>query len=455
MKFNSLKIRVLAWFTSLVAIILLVFSLFLYHSLNSSINLKIEHRLSSTALLIKENIKTKKSLSHILKNSKYRLYEIAIYKDNKLIAKRGNTDFKKLSTKAGSAEFLTIENGDFINAYYILNLPQNSIKIIIYQKNIDDKIENIVFIMFFSELVLLMLLVFLGSTLIDKILFTIKSITKTARNISVDDFSSTIPLPKYDDETKELVVAFNKMIHRLKDGTKKIERFNSDVSHELKTPLTVIKGEIEIATLKPRDISYYQAILGKIEVEANQIQDIIDNLLLLTRYTKENIKQTYKLCSLESILLNAIEIFDANLKEKDIKIDIQKIENIQLNANEILINTIFSNLIDNAIKYSPNGKSIYISLYKKDNHIHFIIKDEGMGIPKDKIDKITDRFYRVDESRNKSIKGFGLGLSIVKNSVELHDGALHVESKVGVGSKVEVVFEKGFKKKPASYETVK
>ncbi len=444
MKFNSLKIRVLAWFASLVAIILLVFSLFLYHSLNSSINLKIQQRLSNTALLIKENIKTKKSLSLILKSPKYKLYDIAVYKDKKLIAKKGDTNFQKLFTKVGGAEFSTIENGDFFNACYILNLTENNIKIIIYQKNIDDKIENIVYIMFFSELVLLLLLVLLGSKLIDKILFTIKSITKTAKNISVDDFSSTIPSPKYDDETRELVLAFNEMIHRLKDGTKKIERFNSDVSHELKTPLTVIKGEIEIATLKPRDITYYQTILGKIEVEANQIQDIIENLLLLTRYTKENIKQTYKLCSMESILLNTIEVFDTNLKEKDIKIHIQKIENIQLNTNEILINTIFSNLIDNAIKYSPNGKNIYISLYKKDNHIHFIIKDEGIGIPKDKIDKITDRFYRVDESRNKSIKGFGLGLSIVKNSIMLLGGTLHVESKVGVGSKVEVIFGRGF-----------
>jgi len=200
LRFNSLKVRVLAWFASLVAIILFIFSLFLYHSLNSSINLKIEHRLSNTALLIKDNIKAGKILPDISKSQKYRLYDIAIYKDKKLIVKKGDTNFQKLSTKAGNTEFLTVENGDFINAYYILKLPKNSIKIIIYQKNIDDKIENIVFTMFFSELALLVLLVFLGSKLIDKILFTIKSITKTAKNISVDDFSSTIPLPKYDDK---------------------------------------------------------------------------------------------------------------------------------------------------------------------------------------------------------------------------------------------------------------
>ena len=401
--------------------------------------MKIEHRLSSIALFIKENIKAKKSLSDTLKSQKYKLYDIGVYKDKKLIIKKGNIDFQKFSTKVENREFSTVENGDFISAYYILKPPVSNIKIIIYQKNIDDKIENIIFIMFFSELVLLALLIFFGSKLIDKILFAMKSITKTAKNISVNDFSSTIPLPKYDDETRELVLAFNKMILRLKDGTKKIERFNSDVSHELKTPLTVIKGEIEIATLKPRDTSYYQAILSKIESETNQIQDIIENLLMLTRYTKENIKQTYKPCSLESILLDTIGKSDANLKAKDLHLHIQKIENMELNANEILINIIFSNLIDNAIKYTPNGKNIYISLYKKDGHVHFIIKDEGIGIPQEKIEKITDRFYRVDESRNKSIKGFGLGLSIVKNSIELHNGTLLVESEVEVGTTVEVV----------------
>jgi len=429
----------LAWFASLVTIILIIFSLFLYHSLNSSINLKIKQNLSNIALSLQDKIKEEKNLSSILKQDRFVPYDIAIYKNAKIIAKKGDTNLQKLLHQIGDAQFATIENGDFINAIYSLNLTKNNIRIIIYKKNINDKIENIATTMFFLESILLIFLILLGSKLIDKILFTLRSITNTAKNISIDHFSSTIPLPKYNDETKDLVISFNEMIYRLKDGTKKIERFNSDVSHELKTPLTVIRGEIEVATLKPRNIPYYQNMLKNIDIETCQIQEIIENLLLLTKYTKDNIKQTFKLCCLDSLLLYNIEKFNTILEEKKIKLHIENIENIQLDSNEILINTIFSNLIDNAIKYTQNDKNIYISLYTADKEIHFMIKDEGIGIPKNKIDKITDRFYRVDESRNRNTKGFGLGLSIVKNSVELLEGALHVESKTGYGTTVEVI----------------
>ena len=440
MKFNTLKIRILSWFGLSVAFILLVFSLFLYYLLNSSINEKIKQNLSNKAEIVEQTYTTNKI--NFLKQKSLTPYDIALYKNGILIAKNSSEDFSMLLKKMQNEKFKIFENDDYVNAAYVLDIPTKKVKIIVYKKDIDDKMEDIIHIMLVSESLLLLFLIILGNSLINKTLWTIKSITKTAKKISIDNFTSTIPLPKYDDETKELVVAFNEMVKRLQDGAKKIERFNSDVSHELKTPLTVIKGEIEIASLKPRDVKYYQNILKKIETQTDKIQTIIENLLLLTKYTKENIHHTFKQCSLEGILLNTLESFDTLLQEKQIKLHIKKLENININANETLINLIFSNLIDNAVKYTPNEKNIDISLYKKDNYIYFIIKDEGIGIPKEKIDKITDRFYRVDESRSKVVKGFGLGLSLVKNSVELHGGTLQVESKVGVGTKVKVILKR-------------
>ncbi len=439
LRFNSLKVRVLVWFASLVAVILFIFSLFLYFSLNSSINLKIEHSLLNVASDLKYAIERKESLVKVLQKREFLPYEIAVIKDAKIIGQKGESDFIKLLGIVGANKFKTVENGDYINAIYTLKLSNNSGKIVVYKKDIDDKIENIVTTMFVSETIVLLLLVWLGSSLIDKILFTLRSITKTAQNISVDNFSSTIPLPKYDDETRELVLAFNEMVHRLREGTSKIESFNSDVSHELKTPLTVIRGEIEVATLKPRDAQYYQKILDTIDTEASQIQEITENLLLLTRYTKENIQKSFALCSLDILLLQTIEKFSTKIDEKKIQFHVLKLENIELKSNETLIRSIFLNLIDNAIKYSFNRTNISISLFRKNRKAHFIIEDEGCGIAADKLDKITDRFYRVDESRSRRVKGFGLGLSIVKNSIELLNGNLYIESKAAKGTRVEVV----------------
>jgi signal transduction histidine kinase len=227
------------------------------------------------------------------------------------------------------------------------------------------------------------------------------------------------------------------MMGRLEEGVAKIKRFNSDVSHELKTPLTVINGQIELSFKKERDKEYYKNSLENIKLESKKIENLVDELLLLSKYSKDNLKDNFVNCDFNAILLEVLEKYLPIAEEKNIILEIEKFEKTTKKANFALISVIFSNLIDNAIKYTPKYKNIYISLYQ-DDKIHFIIKDEGIGIPKDKLSLVTDRFYRVDESRNKKIKGFGLGLSIVKNSVELHGGTLFIDSTKGAGTTLHV-----------------
>jgi len=435
----SIKTRVLVWFALISALILFVFSTAFYYFFNDSVNLKLQNQLHNKAVFIKESINSKKSLDDILNDGRNIGYYIAIFKNEKVIAKNKNFNYKKLKKKLNPKEtFYTFHKHESINVIYILpiNKPYKA-EIFIYKKGIDDKVENVVDTLLVLEPMLLLALVFLASRLIDKILIPVKNITKTANEITVSDFSKRIKQPKDDDEIRALVNSFNDMIKRLKDGVENIERFNNDVSHELKTPLTVIKGEVEITLDRLREPNEYIKSMKVIDEEAGQIKNIVDGLLLLSKYSKTNIQNSYEICSVESTFLKVLKKYNKALKEKNISLHVDKLENITIKANQVLLETIFSNLIDNAIKYTPKNKNIYISLYK-DDKIHFIIKDEGIGIPKDKLAFITDRFYRVDESRNKKIKGFGLGLSIVKNSVELHGGVLHVESKEGVETTLHV-----------------
>jgi signal transduction histidine kinase len=311
-----------------------------------------------------------------------------------------------------------------------------------YKKNIDTqinkKLQEIKNILFILEPILLLIFVFVANKLIDKVLIPIDAITKRANKISVTDLSETIEQPLSDYEIKELVDSFNNMIKRLHNEVSHLDQFNSDVSHELKTPLTVIKGEIELTLNKTRDVQYYEKSLTTIQQEANAIQTIVDNILMLTKYTKANIEKTFTKISLDSLLLDTIKSYDNQLKNKNIKLHKKRIEPIIIDANLQLLTIIFSNLIDNAIKYTPKNKNIYISLYKKDK-IYFVIKDEGIGISKDKLTKVINRFYREDESRNRQIKGFGLGLSIVKNGIELHNGTIKIASKKDKGTIVKIV----------------
>jgi signal transduction histidine kinase len=309
LKVKSLKLRILIWFGGILSTILTLFSFSFYYFLEENINLTIQTNLYHKAIYIQESILLGLTKNRLIKGNNLIGLEIAIIKSGKIIAQTESftlKNFKKYIENENSFFVSEIEEEN-VEAIYRLNFkkPFKGV-ILIYQKGINNKAEDVEDTMLILVPLLLLLLLFAGSKLIDKILIPIKNITKTTKEITVNNFSNTIPKPKYNDEIRELVDSFNDMIERLKEGVERIDRFNSDVSHELKTPLTVIKGEIEITLKKSRDSKYYQQSLKTILFETDQIQTIVQNLLLLTKYTKENIKNSFEICYIDELLLNSI-----------------------------------------------------------------------------------------------------------------------------------------------------
>jgi len=436
LKFKSLKTRILFWFGTSTFLVLLIFSFSFYFLFEKNTYFNFESKLYKEAIFIKENFLNDNKEN--FNKRKFLSSKIALFENEQIIKKTDDFKLEDISSYLDKEKsFLLIHNDETMHAIYTLKI-NDKLKIILYEDNIDDKIEDIIEVMLVIEPLLFFTLLFLGSKLIDKILIPINHITRSAKNITISNFSKTIPHHKHNDEISKLIESFNTMIERLQSGVKNLDRFNNDVSHELRTPLTVIQGEIELTLRKERESSYYIDSMNTIYYEIKQIEDIIENLLLLTKYSKENIKKTFEETSVDSLLLDTIYKYDTKIKNKNITLTIDKIETISKKLNPLLLKTIFSNLIDNAIKYSLNNKNIRIKLYKKEK-IHFYIEDEGIGISKEKLPFITDRFYRADKSRNKNIEGFGLGLSIVKNSVELHNGQLKIESVLNKGTKIEII----------------
>ncbi len=443
--FKSIKTKVLFYFATATLLLLILFNTAIYHFFEQNTKLSIQNKLYNKAVFINRNIINNVSVDKLFKDEQLKSLDVAIVKDNKIIYNKGNTNFNNhIGFIDKSDSFFVFEEHGRLNGMYVLRVS-NPFKgaILFYQYSVDKQIkqefDQIKHILMILEPLLFIILLLFANGLVNKILKSINNITKTANKIYVTDLSQKISPSEYDDEIQDLIDSFNKMISRLKYGVEHLEQFNSDVSHELKTPLTVIKGEVEIALHKTRNSQYYEKSLKVIEQEASSIQEIVDNLLLMTKYTKENISQTFKLINIDAILLDIIDKHSSSINKKDINLNINKLESISINANQVLIATIFSNLIDNAIKYTPNGKNIHISLYKLDSNIHFVIEDEGVGIAKEHLAKIMSRFYRVDESRNKKIKGFGLGLSIVQNSVDLHDGKIEIQSQEDKGTKITII----------------
>ncbi len=272
--------------------------------------------------------------------------------------------------------------------------------------------------------------------MLQDILKPMNTMIKTAREISITDLDKRILYKDNGDEFAKLAKTFNKMLSRLQSSFNQVKRFTQDASHQLKTPLTAIRLQTDVALKVDRNISEYKNVLRSVKNEIIYLQDMINDLFLLTQMDDEIIQKNFRKIDLDTILMNTIEEFILIANKKGVVLDIEEINHTVIRADNTLIAVLCSNLIDNAIKYTPKGKKIIIRL--KNSTI--TIQDEGIGIEKKNLEIIFDRFFRVHSGRFEGVKGYGLGLSMVKIIANLHNAKINIQSKVGIGTKIEVIF---------------
>ena len=234
------------------------------------------------------------------------------------------------------------------------------------------------------------------------------------------------------------------IVHR--DITKEHEvdvmksEFVSTVSHELRTPLASVLGFTELMLNKELKPDRQKKYLSTIYQEAYRITlGIINDFLDVQRM--ESARQTYekKYDDIIPLLSNIIETYEVNYSNHTIHFKINTNNTIVLGDKD-KINQVFNNLLSNAVKYSPNGGNIYVTVYEDGTNLKIAIKDEGLGIPEDAVDKLFAKFFRVDNSDRRSIGGTGLGLSIVKEIMKAHNGEIFVQSVLKEGSTFTVSF---------------
>ena len=211
--------------------------------------------------------------------------------------------------------------------------------------------------------------------------------------------------------------------------------FVANVSHELKTPITSIKGFVE--TLLSDDWKHEPDILRFLEIinqQSSRLNAIIDDLLTLSRLEQKDGQVMTETAALSTVIENAIYLCQLQAGKKNITVESQCPEQLELAINAPLLEQALLNLIVNAVKYSEPDKSVLILAEQKKDAVLIYVKDEGFGIERKHIDRLFERFYRVDTARSRKLGGTGLGLSIVKHIIQAHGGTIRVESKVGAGS---------------------
>ena len=213
--------------------------------------------------------------------------------------------------------------------------------------------------------------------------------------------------------------------------------FVSNVSHELRTPVTSIQGFVEaLREIKIKDPDQVQRYLNIIAKHSERLNAIIEDLLSLSRLEQEGERReiSFEKVSLKPVLAAAIELSDTKAKEKQIEINLACDNDIQVKVNSVLLEQAVLNLIDNAIKYSPERSIISVSVLINNGKITISVKDKGPGIDEKHLARIFERFYVVDKGRSRKLGGTGLGLAIVKHIAQVHGGFVNVKSSVGEGS---------------------
>jgi heavy metal sensor kinase len=266
-----------------------------------------------------------------------------------------------------------------------------------------------------------------------KILQPINEMTDTVKNISTNNLSIRLNVSGSKDELKELAKTFNEMLSRIENQYIKQQQFVSDASHELRTPIAVLQGYIDMLKRWGKDD---EAVLAEsidaIKNETDNMKDLVEKLLFLARHDRNTLnlkKEEFSLTELVYETGKETEIIDNNHK---IIVDIKGEVSIKADRNRT--KQALRVFIDNAIKYTPNGGEIYIKLEADKDFAYINIKDSGIGISKEDLSHIFDRFYRSDKSRTKNSGGHGLGLSIAKIIILGHGGKIKIRSKVGEGT---------------------
>lgn len=295
-------------------------------------------------------------------------------------------------------------------------------------------LNNVLIILMFLNPLLIVILCFAGYFLVNKSLSPVREIVASAKKITAADLSHRIESISAMDEIAELVDTFNDMISRLDISFKQAKQFTSDVSHELKTPLTVIRSQIEVALRKKRDKQEYIDALGSALIEVKELQKIIDNLLFLSKTASKSAAIPFKTVAIDKIVHEVFEYVHVLAEEKKIGFVLKEVQEAQVQGDGTLLKRVFFNLFENTIKYSGPGSKTEIFLEKEGGFAKISIIDRGVGINGENLPYIFDTFFRVDKSRSRKTGSIGLGLSIVKRIVELHQGRIEVESAPGEGS---------------------
>jgi heavy metal sensor kinase len=260
-----------------------------------------------------------------------------------------------------------------------------------------------------------------------KALQPLLEVAAAAEQIDAKGLSQRLPESRMQDEVGRLVRVLNRSFNRLERSFEQAARFSSDASHELKAPLTIMRGEIDSALKAEENAPRIRSLLDSLLAETQRLCDIVEKLLLLSRADAGTLTLTKETLDFSAICHELVEDAEILAKPKRITTELEISPHVEVLADALYLRRVLLNLLDNAIKYNVEGGSLSISLTQSDALAVFRIANIGPGIPKEHETRVFERFYRADSRRSSDTSGSGLGLSICREIVAAHGGQMWLD----------------------------
>jgi len=478
MLLQSIRFKIVLWHMLILSLALFIFGMVLYHNLSLKISDDTDDILRSRSKGIEESIDTYweaeqmdiaegNSKVHFTKEDNINFIKIArrwvgekindpdliniivrIYDAHgSPIASSKNIPTDHLNTRV----FNDVKKGadHFENAYIQVNEVPALFRIITTPVMENKRLSYVVQVasplsqlhevlrnLGFSLLFLLPLTVVLtglsGVFLVQLTLRPVDQMIETIHQITAENLKLRLKIPGTKDEIDSLAQTFNQMIARIDEAFTTQRQFMEDISHELKTPLSVLKGELEVTLKRIRSAQEYETTLHSSLEEVDHLVGIVENLLTLARFDAKTTTLQEISLDLNALLKDSVEAIQVLAVQKNITLQLNSAHTVETKADKNQLKRCLLNILDNAIKYTPSGGKISIDLRQQKDSADIDISDSGIGIPESELPHIFDRFYRVDKSR--SSVGFGLGLSIAQSIAMAHGGKIYARANVPHGT---------------------
>lgn len=257
----------------------------------------------------------------------------------------------------------------------------------------------------------------------------VRTVTHTAASMSAGSLKRQIPLAPVPDELRELIMAFNAMLGRLDDSFGRLSNFSADIAHELRTPISNLRTHTEVVLAQPRTPEVYEENLQSNLEELNRLSILIDRLLLLAKADHGLIALDRQPLELRTVVQKLFDYYELLAEDQGVELHLSG--DGRVFADSVMIQQVVANLLSNALRYTPGGGRIFVSLAERGQQVELAVENPGRTIAPEHLDHLFDRFYRGDPARREGQGNAGLGLAIARSLMESHGGSIHCTSAEG------------------------